>query len=168
MVDIARPASVKRNKKIKQAIYAGIALVVIVVITVAVSQLNPAAPTVERSTFWVDTVKRGDMIRQIRGSGTLVPENIQWIPATTQGRVERIVLRPGAHGEPDTGILEMNASVQKPRMNESDRKPRARQEMFSAAPARACGSAFPRSRTLREGGSRDIACRRSESSSQRS
>lgn len=108
MVDIARPASVKRNKKIKQAIYAGIALVVIVVITVAVSQLKPAAPTVERSTVWVDTVKRGDMIRQIRGSGTLVPENIQWIPATTQGRVERIVLRPGAHVEPDTVILEMS------------------------------------------------------------
>lgn len=108
MVDIARPASVKRKKKIKQAIYASIALLVIVVITVAVSQLKPAAPTVERSTVWVDTVKRGDMIRQIRGSGTLVPETIQWIPATTQGRVERIVLRPGATVEPDTVILEMS------------------------------------------------------------
>ena len=63
MVDIARPASVKRQKKIRRAIYAGVGLVVIVLITVGVSQLKPAAPSVERTTVWIDTVKRGDMIR---------------------------------------------------------------------------------------------------------
>jgi HlyD family secretion protein len=108
MVDIARPASVKRQKKIRQAIYGGVALLVIVLITVAVSRLKPAAPGVDRATVWIDTVKRGSMVRQVRGSGTLIPEDIRWIPATTQGRVERILLRPGATVKPDTVILELS------------------------------------------------------------
>jgi HlyD family secretion protein len=108
MVDIARPESVKKRKKIKRAIYAAAALLVIVLITVGVSRLRPAAPGVERATVWIDTVKRGDMLRQVRGSGTLIPENIRWIPATTQGRIERIVLRSGAPVQPGTVILEMS------------------------------------------------------------
>ena len=108
MVDIARSPDVLRKKKIRRALYGAAALVVIVLITVGVSRLKPAAPTVERATVWVDTVKRGSMIRQVRGSGTLVPEEIRWIPATTQGRVERIVLRPGAHVTPGTVILELS------------------------------------------------------------
>ena len=108
MVDIARSPDVLRKKKIRRALYAAAALVVIVLITVGVSRLKPAAPTVERATVWVDTVKRGSMIRQVRGSGTLVPEEIRWIPATTQGRVERIVLRPGAQVQPGTVILELS------------------------------------------------------------
>lgn len=105
MVDIARPPSVKRKKKIRQGIYAGTALLAIVAITIGVSRLKPAAPGVERNMVWIDTVKRGDIPRQVRGSGTLVPEDIRWIPATTQGRVERIVLRPGARVTPETVIL---------------------------------------------------------------
>jgi HlyD family secretion protein len=108
MVDIARPASVKRQKKIRRIIYGSIGLVAIVLITVAVSRLKPAAPAVDGATVWRDTVKRGSFVRQVRGSGTLVPEDIRWIPATTQGRVERILLRPGAQVEPDTVILEMS------------------------------------------------------------
>ena len=108
MVDIARPASVKRQKKIRRAIYAGVGLLAIVLITVGVSRLKPAAPGVDRATVWIDTVKRGDMTRQVRGSGTLIPEDIRWIAATTQGRVERIVLRPGAIVKPDTVILELS------------------------------------------------------------
>ena len=108
MVDIARPSSVKRQKKIRRAIYAGAGLLVIVLITVGVSRLKPAAPGVDRATVWVDTVKRGSMVRQVRGSGTLVPEDIRWIPATTQGRVEKILLRPGAQVTPTTVILEMS------------------------------------------------------------
>ena len=65
-------------------IYGAAALVAIVLITVGVSRLKPAAPSVDRATVWVDTVKRGPMLRQVRGSGTLVPEEIRWIPATTQ------------------------------------------------------------------------------------
>ncbi len=108
MVDIARSPDVLRKKKIRRALYAAAALVVIVLITVGVSRLRPAAPSVERATVWVDTVKRGPMIRQVRGSGTLVPEEIRWIPATTQGRVERIILRPGAQVTAGTVILELS------------------------------------------------------------
>lgn len=105
MVDIARSSDVLRKKKIRRALYGGAALLVIILITVGVSRLKPAAPSVDRATVWIDTVKRGPMIRQVRGSGTLVPEEIRWIPATTQGRVEKILLRPGANVTPDTVIL---------------------------------------------------------------
>lgn len=106
MVDIARPSQA-RKKKIRRALYGSAALAVIILITIFVSGLKPAAPSVERATVWIDTVKRGPMLRQVRGSGTLVPEEIRWIPATTQGRVERILLRPGASVRPDTVILEL-------------------------------------------------------------
>jgi HlyD family secretion protein len=105
MVDIARPASVVRKKKIRRVIYGAVGLAVIVLITVGVSRLKPAAPSVDRATVWIDTVKRGPMLRQVRGSGTLVPEEIRWIPARSQGRVENIILRPGAQVKPDTVIL---------------------------------------------------------------
>lgn len=107
MVDIPRPSQA-RKKKIRRAIYGTSALVVVILITVGVSRLKPAAPSVDRAAVWVDTVKRGPMIRQVRGSGTLVPEEIRWIPATTQGRVERILLRPGATVTPGTVILELS------------------------------------------------------------
>src|ERR687898_691358 len=106
MVDIARSPDVLRKKKLRRALYGALALVAIVLITVGVSRLKPAAPTVERATVWVDTVKRGSMIRQVRGSGTLVPEDTRWLPATTEGRVDRILLRPGASVQADSVILE--------------------------------------------------------------
>ena len=109
MVDIARPASVKRQKKIRRILYAVGALIVVGAITIGVMRLKPAAPGVDRATVWIDTVKKGPMTRQVRGSGTLVPEDIRWIPATTQGRVERIVLRPGATVTPETVILELSS-----------------------------------------------------------
>lgn len=106
MVDIARPSQAKK-KRIRRIIYGGAALGVIVLISIGVSRLKPAAPTVDRAVVWVDTVKRGSMLRQVRGSGTLTPEDIRWIPAQTQGRVERILLHPGvdARVTPDTVIL---------------------------------------------------------------
>jgi HlyD family secretion protein len=107
MVDIARSPSVVRKKKIRRAIYGVVALGAIIVITVGVSKLKPAAPSVERATVWIDTVKRGDMNRQVRGSGTLVPEEIRWITTTSSGRVDKILLRPGAQVHPDTVILEL-------------------------------------------------------------
>jgi HlyD family secretion protein len=108
MVDIARPESVKRKKKYRRIAYGVVALLAVVGVSIGVSRLRPAAPGVDRATVWIDTVKRGPMTRQVRGSGTLVPEDIRWIPATTQGRVERIVLRPGADVKPDTVVLEMS------------------------------------------------------------
>jgi HlyD family secretion protein len=108
MVDIARSADVKRKKKIRRVLYGTVALLVIILISVGVSRLKPAAPSVDRATVWIDTVKKGPMLRQVRGSGTLVPEEIRWIPATTAGRVETIRLRPGAQVRPDTVIVELS------------------------------------------------------------
>ncbi len=108
MVDIQRDPSVLRRKQIRRYTYAGFAAVAVILVTVGVSRLRPAAPTVDRATVWIDTVKRGSMVRQVRGSGVLVPEVIRWIPATSNGKVERILLRPGARVEPDTVILELS------------------------------------------------------------
>src|SRR6476646_2082173 len=105
-MDIARPSNAKK-KRIRQALYAGVGLVAVVLVSVGLSRLKPAAPTVERAVVWPDTVKRGPMVRQVRGLGTLTPEDIRWIPATTQGRVERIILRPGTTVTPESVILEL-------------------------------------------------------------
>ena len=105
-MDIPRPNAAKEKRK-KRIIYSVIAAVALIGITVALSRLKPAAPTVERNLVWIDTVKRGPMVRQVRGLGTLVPEEIRWIAARTQGRVDKIVLRPGAIVEPGSLILEL-------------------------------------------------------------
>jgi HlyD family secretion protein len=105
-MDIARPSNAKK-KRIRQAIYAGVALLTVGLVTVGLSRLKPAAPTVERAVVWPDTVKRGPMVRQVRGLGTLTPEDIRWIPATTQGRVEKIILRPGTQVKSTDVILEL-------------------------------------------------------------
>ncbi len=106
-MDIPRPNAAKEKRK-KRIIVVSATALVLVGVTVALSRLKPAAPTVDRNLVWVDTVKRGPMIRQVRGLGTLVPEDIQWIAARTQCRVERIVLRPGAAVTPDSVILELS------------------------------------------------------------
>jgi len=105
-MDIARPSNA-RQKRIRNAIYVVVGLIVVVVVSVGLSRLKPAAPTVERAVVWPDTVKRGNIMRQVRGLGTLTPEDIRWIPATTQGRVERIILRPGTQVKADSVILEL-------------------------------------------------------------
>jgi HlyD family secretion protein len=73
--------------------------------TLALVRLKPAPPIIDRSVVWIDTVKRGPMLRQVRGVGSLVPEDIAWITARTSGRVDRLVLRPGATVKPDDVIL---------------------------------------------------------------
>ncbi|MDH4065489.1 MAG: RND transporter, partial [Acidobacteriota bacterium] len=109
-MDIQRPASVARQKRLRQIALAAVGLIIVGLVSVVLARLKPAAPTVERATVWVDTVKRGAMLRQVRGLGTLVPvdEARRWVPASTQGRVERIVLRPGAVVTPDTVVLELS------------------------------------------------------------
>lgn len=109
-MDIQRPASVARQKKLRRISFAIAGVLVIGLVSVVLARLKPAAPTVERATVWVDTVKRGSMLRNVRGLGTLVPvdEARRMIPAATQGRVERIVLRPGAEVTPDTVVLELS------------------------------------------------------------
>ena len=109
-MDIQRPASVAQGKKRKQIMLGVVGVLVIGLVSVVLARLKPAAPTVERATVWVDTVKRGPMLRQVRGLGTLVPvdEARRWVPASTQGRVERIILRPGVQVTPDTVVLELS------------------------------------------------------------
>jgi HlyD family secretion protein len=103
-MDIQRPDQAKA--KLRKRIYmVSAAVAALVGITVLLARLKPAVPTVDRSLVWVDTVKRGPMVRQVHGPGTLVPVDIRWIAARTQGRVERIVLLPGAAVESDSIIL---------------------------------------------------------------
>jgi len=92
---------------------AGAGLGALLLATVAIGRLKPAAPSVERSTVWIDAVKRGPMLRQVRGPGTLVPDSIRWISAVTSGRVERVFVRPGAPVQAGTVLLDMsNPDVQ--------------------------------------------------------
>ena len=107
-MDVPRPHVAAQKRKRRIMIISAIVLGVILA-TVALSRLKPAVPSVDRSTVWIDTVKRGPMVRQVRGLGTLVPENIRWIPANTEGRVEKIIVRPGAQVEPATLILELTS-----------------------------------------------------------
>jgi HlyD family secretion protein len=111
-MDIPR-TDATRKRKIRRILYAVVGTILISATTVGLSRLKPAAPTVEKSTIWLDTVKRGPMRRDVRGMGTLVPEEIRWIPAITNGRVEKIVFRPGVNVGPETVLIEMsNPEVQ--------------------------------------------------------
>ena len=94
-MDVARPKSVARNKKIKNVVYLVLVLIAASAMTLGLSRMKPAAPSVDRATVWVDTVKRGEMLRQVRGLGTLVPEEIRWIPANNDGIIEEVKVRAG-------------------------------------------------------------------------
>ncbi len=106
-MDIARPQQA-RKKRIRRILYISGVAAGVILITVFLSRLEPAAPSVDRAVVWTDKVKRGEMVRNVRGPGRLVPEETRWIPARTEGRVERIILRPGAVVEPSTAILELS------------------------------------------------------------
>jgi HlyD family secretion protein len=106
-MDIQRPSNA-RAKKIRRIVYATVAILLVGGVTYGLSRLRPAAPSVDRATIWPDEVKRGPMVREVRGLGTLVPEDIRWIPAQTDSRVDRWVLRPGAIVKPDSIIMELS------------------------------------------------------------
>jgi len=107
-MDVPRVGVAAKKRKRRIIIIAACALGLILA-TIAISRLKPAVPSVDRSTVWIDTVKRGPMVRQVRGLGTLVPEDIRWIPANTEGRVEKINIWPGTRVEPDSVILELSS-----------------------------------------------------------
>jgi len=106
-MDIARP-ELKQRKRRKQLVTGGVIAVLLAAAGIGIAALGPAVPSVERSSVLVDTVKRGELLREVRGPGTLVPKEIRWIAAETTARVERILVRPGATVEPDTVILELS------------------------------------------------------------
>ncbi len=103
-MDIPRKSQA-RKRLIKRIIYGVIVLGGVAGLSWYLRRLQPAAPSVDRATVWIDTVKRGEMIRQVRGLGTLVPLDIRWIPAITDGLVEKKLILPGAHVKPDTILL---------------------------------------------------------------
>jgi len=107
-MDIPRPDVAAKKRKRRIITISAVALGVILA-TIGLSRLKPAVPSIDRSTVWIDTVKRGPMVRQERGLGTLVPEDIRWIPANTEGRVEKIIVWPGTHVESDAIILELTS-----------------------------------------------------------
>jgi HlyD family secretion protein len=112
-MDIQKPDYL-RARNIRRVIYSVVAVLLSGGLTAAVFHLRPAAPTVDKATIWFDEVKRGPMVRNVRGPGLLVPEDIRWIPAQTDSSVDRILLRPGAAVAPDSVILELrNPSLQR-------------------------------------------------------
>jgi len=107
-MDIQRSASVAAAKRKRRIIVSVLAVIFIAGVTLGLSRLKPAAPTVERSTIWTDTVKRGPMIRQVRGLGTLVPDDIRSISALTDANVERRRILPGTQVKADTIIMDLS------------------------------------------------------------
>ncbi|MBU8896781.1 RND transporter [Corallococcus sp. H22C18031201] len=106
---------IPKARKTRRApwILAVVGALALIGVTVGLARLRPAAPTVEKASVWLDTVKRGPMVRQVKGAGTLVPEYIRWLTADTAGRVERIHVKPGAQVKADTLLMELsNPDVQ--------------------------------------------------------
>jgi len=106
-MDIARP-DLKQARRRKQLVAGVIGALVLLAAGIALATLEPAAPGVERSSVWIDTVKRGEMLREVRGPGTLVPKEIRWIAAETNARIERVVVKPGAIVRADSVIIELS------------------------------------------------------------
>src|SRR2546421_11471992 len=104
-MDIARPDQARKRRR-RRILYGLASVLGLGLITFGVSRLKPALPLVENP--YTDIVKRGEMLRQVRGNGTLVPEEILWIPTLCAGRVERIMVLPGAAVKADTGLVELS------------------------------------------------------------
>ncbi len=112
-MDIQRPSNA-HAKKIRRVVYGTVALLLVGGVTYGLSKLRPAAPSVDRATIWSDEVKRGPMLREVRGLGTLVPEDIRWVAAQTDAHVDKWVLRPPAIVKPSSIIMELSdPTVQK-------------------------------------------------------
>ncbi len=103
-MDVPRPFAAKSRRR-RQIIYAAVGVALFASVTMGVSKLKPAVPAVDRSGLWIDTVRRGPMVRQVHGIGALTPEEIRWIPTITDGRVEKILVRPGTPVKADTVVV---------------------------------------------------------------
>lgn len=107
-IDTPISPEVRQRRKRRHWLVGLAGIIVLALITVGLSRLQPAAPLVERASLWMDAVKRGEMLRQVRGNGTLVPEDIRWLPTINAGRVERILVLPGARVKADTVLVELS------------------------------------------------------------
>ena len=133
-MDKPREGVAARKRKRRILIIAGGALGLLLA-TFALSRLKPAAPSVDRSSVWIDTVKRGPMVRQVRGLGTLTPEDIRWIAANTEGRVDKILIWPGTKVEPGDVILELSSPELEQSAGEAVSKAKAAEAAFATARA---------------------------------
>lgn len=106
-MDIKRPPKSKIKKRIRTAVVIIVAVLAVGGITYGLAKLKPAAPTLDRSTAVIDSVKRGEMLREVRGNGTLVPQLTRWVPAPADGRVERILVEAGVEVGPNTVLVEL-------------------------------------------------------------
>jgi HlyD family secretion protein len=107
-MDIKRAPKSKIKKKIRNAVMIVIGVAALAGITYGLTKLKPAAPTLESSTAVIETVKRGEMVRDVRGNGTLVPQITRWVPAPAEGRVENILIQAGVEVDPSTVIVELS------------------------------------------------------------
>src|SRR5215470_3421018 len=107
-MDIKRPPKSKIKKKIRNGVMIVVGVAALGGITYGLTKLKPAAPTLDPSTAVIETVKRGEMVRDVRGNGTLVPEVTRWVPAPADGRVEKILLKAGVEVDPSTVIAELS------------------------------------------------------------
>ncbi len=130
-MDVKRAPSVARNKKIRRAVYVVLGIVAVAGISLGVSRLKPAAPTVERATVLFGTVKRGQMLRNVRGLGTLVPENIVWIPSTTSGRVDKRLVQPGTVVTPSTVLFELSNPELQQQLLDADQQVKAAEAEYA-------------------------------------
>ena len=131
-MDIARP-EFKLQKRRRQIVLFGVGVVLVVAVSIGVMRLKPAAPSVERGTVWTDVVKRGSMLRQVRGPGSLIPaqEAVRQIPAETEATVVRIRVLPGTQVQADTILLEMSNSQVEQAAIDAQPEARLRAEQLS-------------------------------------
>jgi HlyD family secretion protein len=107
-MDVPVSAEIRRRRKRRRWLMVSAGIVALALVTFLLSRLQPAAPSVEKSTLLMDFVKRGEMVRDVRGNGTLVPEDIRWISTVNAGRVGRILVLPGARVESNTVLVELS------------------------------------------------------------
>jgi HlyD family secretion protein len=107
-MDVPVSPALRRRRQVRRWWLAGVMVVTLVLVTLGLSRLQPAVPAVDKSGLLMDTVKRGEMLREVRGNGTLVPEDIRWISTVNAGRVGQILVLPGAQVESNTVLVELS------------------------------------------------------------
>ena len=128
-MDVPRPFAAKARRR-RQIIYAAVGVALFAGVTMGVSKLKPAAPAVDRSGLWIDTVKRGRIVRQVHGIGTLAPEEIRWIPTITDGRVEKILVRPGTPVKADRVVVILSNPTAEQQAFDAEWKLRAEEAQY--------------------------------------
>jgi HlyD family secretion protein len=133
-MDVVR-TSEKKPRISRRAVWTAAAVIALILTSVAFARLKPAPPTVDAGSLVIDTVQRGTMVRTIRGSGTLIPENVRWITAATDARVDRVLMQPGVVVTPDTLLIELSDPQQQQAARESEWQLRAAEAAYEAARA---------------------------------